>query len=136
MAMSSGDGSKPPRSLNLSWPVTSPVVAVSVGRLPLSTLRYVSGFSGEESLQGRLSCVRGGVAQCCAPCVLSKTDVGSDPGPATCLLEGVSTVSRGSLPPWTALLYVSYKPLEDCRRFMLLPGRVAGAALWLPLCRS
>ena len=49
--MSSGEGSKPPKSLNLSRLVTSPVVSVSVGRSPLSTLRYVSGFSGEESLQ-------------------------------------------------------------------------------------
>ena len=58
MAISSGDGSKP-KSLILFMPVTSPVVSVLVGRLPLSTLRYVSGFSGEESLQGKLFSVRG-----------------------------------------------------------------------------
>ena len=58
MAMSSGDGSSPPRSLNLSKPVTSPVVSVPVEISLLSTLRYVSGFSGEESLQSGMQRVR------------------------------------------------------------------------------
>ncbi len=58
MAMSSGDGSSPPKSLNLSRPVTSPVVSVPVGTSLLSTLRYVSGFSGEESLQGGMQSIR------------------------------------------------------------------------------
>ncbi len=46
-----------------------------------------------------------------------------------CLLDGSSAVSRGSLLPCTALLYVSVRALEDCLRFMLLMKGMAGGGL-------
>ena len=130
MATSSGDGSRPPKSLALSMPVTRPVVSASVGRPLLSTLRYVSGFSGEESLHHNicwgqcflreLTCnkdTRLITTNSWLPCLMLGVEA------AAYLLESASAVSKGSLwLPCMALLYVSIRAFEDCLRFML-PGQ-------------
>ena len=140
MATSSGDGSRPPKSLALSMPVTRPVVSASVGRPLLSTLRYVSGLSGEESLQHSICWSQYLVRELTShedtrlirtkgwlPCLMLGVE------DAACLLEGASAVSKGSLwLPCMALLYVSIKAFEDCLRFML-PGQwLADVALRKP----